>query len=82
MDVLVFLVQEDRVRLGEVVEGLEDGMQWLWALGAMKEESLFSLFDKLWFAGFDNPCCPRITRLSGHWVSCSHEIQVKYLHFS
>ena len=32
----------------------------------MKEKCLFSVFDLLWFAGFDDSGCPRIARLSGN----------------
>ena len=64
MDVLVLLVQQDRMRLGEGVEGLEDRVEREWTLGAVKEEGLFSVFHELRLTGFDDPCRACIARFS------------------
>ena len=65
MDVFVLLGEEDGVRTGEDVNGLQDGVEGWWAFRPVEEKGLFSVFDWFRVAGFEDAGGARVAGFAG-----------------
>jgi hypothetical protein len=64
VQVLILLVEEDRVRLRQVMESLEDGVQGLWTFCTVEDQGLLRGFDELGLPRFQDARSARVLGLS------------------
>jgi hypothetical protein len=66
VQVLILLVEENRVRLRQVVESLENGIQGLGTFCAVEDQGLLGGFDELGLPRFQDARSARVLGLSGN----------------